>query len=214
MREPGTRQALPVADAAQVRAEVRLALRGGGWKVACVVALLTVGAAAGLATPAALGALVDVVADGEGVHRVWWLAATIAAGALVAAIANGLGQVGATRLVERVLASTRERMVAKGLALPRPALERAGAGDLVSRAGDDVAVVSDAAHGGAGLAVRRRRGPRGRARPRGHAPLAPPIGPGDLRRRARRHGRTRASPVGVAARHRDRPRLRALSFAR
>lgn len=145
MSETGTRQALPVADAAQVRAEVRLALRGGGWKVACVVALLTVGAAAGLATPAALGALVDVVADGEGVHRVWWLAATIAAGALVAAIANGLGQVGATRLVERVLASTRERMVAKGLALPRPALERAGAGDLVSRAGDDVAVVSDAA---------------------------------------------------------------------
>ncbi|WP_051815488.1 ABC transporter ATP-binding protein, partial [Glycomyces tenuis] len=56
-----------------------------------------------------------------------------------------IGQVGATRLVERILASSRERMVAKGLALPRAALERAGAGDLVSRAGDDVAVVSEAA---------------------------------------------------------------------
>lgn len=145
MGDTGTRQSLPVADAAQVRAEVRLALRGGGGKVAGVVALLTLGAAAGLVTPAALGALVDVVAEGAGADRVRWLAAAIAAGALVAAVADGLGQVGATRLVERVLASTRERMVAKGLALPRASLERAGAGDLVSRAGDDVAVVSDAA---------------------------------------------------------------------
>lgn len=145
MSELETRRALPLADAAQVRDEVRLALRGGGWKVAGVALLLTAGAAAGLVTPAALGGLVDAVAEGDGVERIWWLAAAIAAGALAAAVADGLGQVGATRLVERILASSRERMVAKGLALPRAALERAGAGDLVSRAGDDVAVVSEAA---------------------------------------------------------------------
>ncbi|WP_030162502.1 ABC transporter ATP-binding protein [Glycomyces sp. NRRL B-16210] len=145
MSDNGTREALPLASAAQVRAEVRLALKGGTWKVVGVVTLLTIGAAAGLVTPAALGALVDVVAEGQGAERIWWLAAAIAAGALVAAAADGLGQVGATRLVERVLASTRERMVARGLALPRAALERAGAGDLVSRSGDDVAVVAEAA---------------------------------------------------------------------
>ncbi|MEU5870422.1 ABC transporter ATP-binding protein [Glycomyces sp. NPDC047369] len=140
-----TRETLPLATAAQVRSEVRLALKGGAWKVAGVVALLTAGAAAGLATPWALGALVDAVAESQGAERIWILAGAIAAGALFAALFDGLGQVGATRLVERVLASTRERMVARGLALPRAALERAGAGDLVSRAGDDVAVIADAA---------------------------------------------------------------------
>ncbi|SDE25966.1 ABC transporter ATP-binding protein [Glycomyces harbinensis] len=145
MSDHGTREALPLADAAQVRAEVRLALKGGTWKVVGVVALLTLGAAAGLVTPWALGSLVDAVANSEGAERIWWIAGAIAAGSLVAAIADGVGQVGATRLVERVLASTRERMVARGLALPRAALERAGAGDLVSRSGDDVNVVAEAA---------------------------------------------------------------------
>ncbi|WP_420842424.1 ABC transporter ATP-binding protein [Glycomyces paridis] len=138
-------EALPLADAAQVRAEVRLALKGGTRRVVGVVLLLTLGAAAGLVTPAALGAVVDAVAEGQGAERIWLLAALIAGGALLAAVADGFGQVGATRLVERILASTRERMVARGLALPRAALERAGAGDLVSRSGDDVAVVAEAA---------------------------------------------------------------------
>ncbi|SDK59788.1 ATP-binding cassette, subfamily C [Glycomyces sambucus] len=140
-----TRETLPLATAAQVRSEVRLALKGGTWKVVGVVALLTLGAAAGLATPWALGALVDAVAESQGAERIWLLAGAIAAGALFAALFSGMGQVGATRLVERVLASTRERMVARGLALPRAALERAGAGDLVSRAGDDVAVIAESA---------------------------------------------------------------------
>ncbi|MFB9659756.1 ABC transporter ATP-binding protein [Glycomyces mayteni] len=140
-----TRETLPLASAAQVRSEVRLALKGGAWKVVGVVTLLTLGAAAGLATPWALGALVDAVAEDQGAQAIWLLAGAIAAGALFAALFDGLGQVGATRLVERVLASTRERMVARGLALPRAALERAGAGDLVSRAGDDVAVIAEAA---------------------------------------------------------------------
>ncbi|MEU6857304.1 ABC transporter ATP-binding protein [Glycomyces sp. NPDC046736] len=140
-----TREPLPLATSAQVRAEVRLALKGGTWRVVGVVSLLTAGAAAGLVTPAALGALVDVVSESQGAERIWWIAAAIAVGALAAAVFDGFGQVGATRLVERVLASTRERMVARGLALPRAALEKAGAGDLVSRAGDDVAVVAEAA---------------------------------------------------------------------
>ncbi len=142
---PEARETLPLATAAQVRSEVRLALKGGTWKVVGVVVLLTAGAAAGLATPWALGALVDAVAGSQGTERIWLLAGAIAAGALFAALFDGLGQVGATRLVERVLASTRERMVARGLALPRAALERAGAGDLVSRAGDDVAVIAESA---------------------------------------------------------------------
>ncbi|GAA1671524.1 ABC transporter ATP-binding protein [Glycomyces endophyticus] len=143
-----TRETLPLATAAQVRSEIRLALKGGTGKVVGVVILLTLGSAAGLATPWALGALVDAVAEGTATHdadRIWLLAGIIAAGALFAALFDGLGQVGATRLVERVLASTRERMVARGLALPRAALERAGAGDLVSRAGDDVAVIAESA---------------------------------------------------------------------
>jgi ATP-binding cassette subfamily C protein len=131
-----TRETLPLATAAQVRSEVRLALKGGTWKVVGVVALLTLGATAGLATPWALGALVDAVSESQGAERIWLLAGAIAAGALFAACFDGLGQVGATRLVERVLASTRERMVARGLALPRAALERAG---------DDVAVIAEAA---------------------------------------------------------------------
>jgi ATP-binding cassette subfamily C protein len=55
-----------------------------------------------------------------------------------------VGMIGASRLLEGMLARMREDMVAAALRLPQSQVERAGTGDLISRAGDDVAEVAEA----------------------------------------------------------------------
>lgn len=135
---------LPIATPRQTRAEFGRAMRGRWWSLGWVVAALVIAAAAGLATPAALGAIVDAIATEAGPGRVWALGSAIAAGAVVAAVFGGLGTIGAARLFETLLAWLRERMVERALTLPQPTVEEAGTGDLVSRASDDVSRVSDA----------------------------------------------------------------------
>ncbi|ADD45689.1 ABC transporter ATP-binding protein [Stackebrandtia nassauensis] len=135
---------LPIATPRQTRAEFARAMRGRWWTLTWVIAALVIAAAAGLATPAALGGIVDAISTGQGAQRVWLLGGAIAAGAVVAALFAGLGTIGAARLFETLLAWLRERMVERALSLPQPTVEEAGTGDLVSRASDDVSRVSDA----------------------------------------------------------------------
>ncbi|MDA0564474.1 ABC transporter ATP-binding protein/permease [Streptomonospora sp. S1-112] len=137
---------LPVADARQVARAVRAALGGRWWSLAGVVAILTAGAAADLIAPAALGGLVDAVESGEtGTAWLWTLGAAMVGGALVGAVLTAVGVVTASRLYETVIAQLRERMVARAFELPQGMVEEAGSGDLVSRATDDVAEISQAA---------------------------------------------------------------------
>lgn len=137
---------LPIASGRQTfRAAWRL-VRGHPWALVGVIAVLLVGAAARLVPPWVLGRLVDVVDRGSASEgAIYLLGAAILGGALAAAAATGLGVVLGARLFEVALAELRERFFERALALPQGQVERAGVGDLVSRASDDVDQVSEAA---------------------------------------------------------------------
>ncbi|MEV6345852.1 ABC transporter ATP-binding protein [Actinoplanes sp. NPDC051851] len=148
---------LPTATAGQTWAALRteFARRRG---LCVATAVLLVGAAAsGLVAPWVLGRLVDDVTAGN--DRVWFRFGVLAAVAVLAGLLTAAGAAVAARLGETVLAHLRERVVDRALHLPSSTLERAGTGDLVSRVGDDVAVVANAITGsgpalaGAALAV-------------------------------------------------------------
>ncbi|MFT3799114.1 ABC transporter ATP-binding protein [Microbacterium sp.] len=137
--------ALPVASGRQTFAVAWRLLTQRPWQLTGVVVVMLAGAATGLVTPWALGVLVDLVGDGAATGaEIWGLGAAILAAALVAATASGVGVVLTARLFETMLAQVREEFIARALTLPQGVVERAGTGDLVSRASDDVAQVSDA----------------------------------------------------------------------
>lgn len=135
---------LPIADARSVTSEIRSALHGQGGRLTAVVTTMIVGAALGLVPPWALGRMVDTVVDGGGSGGIWQLGGIVVAAALGFAGFTALGVVLSSRLFETVLARLRERMFRAGLALPLERVEKAGTGDLVSRASDDVEEVSNA----------------------------------------------------------------------
>ncbi|MER7009661.1 ABC transporter ATP-binding protein, partial [Dactylosporangium sp. NPDC000555] len=135
---------LPVADRREtlrwLRGELRR--RRGGAIVAAGVGVL---AAAAAVTPAyALGVLVDRVRAGAGAAAVVPVAVVIAAAAVVAGVTAGLSSYRIARLGGEILATLRESVVARALTLPANRLERAGAGELLSRVGPDVAAVGKA----------------------------------------------------------------------
>lgn len=140
--EPGR---LPVASGAQTRRALSSALIGRRGALLLSVVLLIGSAAAGLVAPAALGAMVDVIGSDDATERVMLLGGAMVAGALVSGLLLAVGVVIASRLAERLLADIRERMVGRGLRLPHRVVERAGSGDLVSRATDDVAEIAEVA---------------------------------------------------------------------
>uniref|UniRef100_UPI0028D0E01A ABC transporter ATP-binding protein n=1 Tax=uncultured Microbacterium sp. TaxID=191216 RepID=UPI0028D0E01A len=102
-------------------------------------------ATAGVVGPLALGAVVDAVAAGDrSPHLVVLLAGVMGAAVIVGAALGAVGLVAASHLCESALANLRERMVEVALRLRQDRVERAGTGDLIARAADDVAEVSDA----------------------------------------------------------------------
>lgn len=117
-------------------------LRGMSLLAAAVV---TVGSAAGLVAPWALGVLIDDVsaddAHGSAVVRVVVL---IGGAALVSGLLTALGVTLIARVGETVLARIREQVLDRVLHLPAPVLDRIRTGDLLSRVGDDVASVAAA----------------------------------------------------------------------
>jgi len=142
----GSADRLPIADGRTVLRLVWSTI-DRRWRIPVLIVVLVVGAAAGIVSPLALGAIVDAVNSGLGsgdASRLWSLGALMAAAVVVGAVLTTVGIVAASRLFESMLAELRERMVSAAFALPQSRVERAGTGDLISRAGDDVAEVSDA----------------------------------------------------------------------
>jgi ATP-binding cassette subfamily C protein len=111
------------------------------------VALLVGAAASGLVAPWVLGRLVDDVIAGAGTDRVLTHAGVIAGAALLGGALTAAAAAVAARLGETVVARLRERVLDRALHLPSATLERTGTGDLVARAGDDVALVANALTG-------------------------------------------------------------------
>ncbi|NEA31685.1 ABC transporter ATP-binding protein [Streptomyces sp. SID13031] len=107
-------------------------------------AVVTVGSAAGLVAPWALGVLVDDVSTGAHSSAIVRVVVLIGGAALLSGLLTALGVTLIARVGETVLARIREQVLDRVLHLPAPVLERIRTGDLLSRVGDDVASVAAA----------------------------------------------------------------------
>ncbi|MEO3927436.1 ABC transporter ATP-binding protein [Micromonosporaceae bacterium B7E4] len=136
------RNALPVADAAQVRRYARSLLRRHPRALAGALALHALAAVTGLAAPRLLGDLVEAISEGTGTVTVDRVALAIAGFVLAQAVLIRFAHFASAQLGERVLAELREEFIDRILAIPLSTVERAGTGDLLTRSSRDVAALS------------------------------------------------------------------------
>lgn len=134
---------LPLATAGEVRQALRHHVRSHRVLALTTVVLASAAALSGLVAPWAIGLMVDaVLSDGERSDIVT-LAAWVAGAGVLNAVLTAVSAALVARIGQRVLARMREDVVATALRLPSGQLEEAGRGDLASRVGDDVGVVSE-----------------------------------------------------------------------
>ncbi|MFG3439039.1 ABC transporter ATP-binding protein [Nonomuraea sp. NPDC047897] len=131
------REILPVADSRQVRAYARRLTLKYPRRLAVALALHGLAAVAGLAVPWQLGGLVQDVKDGAAAN-VTLVAFGIGAFLILQGVLVRQAVLASARLGEKVLAELREEFVDRMLALPLSTVERAGAGDLITRTSRDV----------------------------------------------------------------------------
>ncbi|QYB02128.1 ABC transporter ATP-binding protein/permease [Rhodococcus sp. USK10] len=135
---------LPIANARDTWAWLRTEL--GRRRGRSVFTLLVAAVAAGMALVPVyvFGVLVDRVQDGAPPSTIGWVVAVIASAAVVGGLCAGFASYLIRSLGEGILADLRERTVDRALRLPIQTVERVGKGDLLSRVGDDVAVIGKA----------------------------------------------------------------------
>ena len=133
---------LPVADIAQVRRYARDLFRRHPRALAGAVGLHVLAAIAGLVGPRLLGDLVEQIQRHAAPVVIDRLAGAIAGFVVLQAVLVRFAYLASARLGEGVLASLREEFVERVLALPLSTVERAGAGDLLTRTTRDVDALS------------------------------------------------------------------------
>ncbi|WP_315773995.1 ABC transporter ATP-binding protein [Rhodococcoides kroppenstedtii] len=133
---------LPIASGARSGRFLLRELAGHRAATLGAVVLGIVAAAATVVPVYVFGVLVDRVTEGAPASTIVGVVAVIVVAAVVGGVFTGLGAYTVALLGERILASLRERVVARALTLPVDRLDRAGRGDLLSRVGDDVAVMA------------------------------------------------------------------------
>ena len=133
---------LPTASPRQTRRAVRTLLRPHRPLLIITVAVLVAGTIAELASPALLGRIVDVVADGRSASAITPLVVVLLVAAGIHGSLRAFGTARVARLGEFGLAELRERAVDRALRVPLDDIERAGTGDLLARVSGDVSVVS------------------------------------------------------------------------
>lgn len=137
-----TEDRLPTATRVEVTSVLR-AETHGQWRAGLLIVIVMVGtAAAGLVLPIVLGRVVDAVAEGRSTSYLGRIAAVIIVATVVQAALSCLAIIASARLFDRLVAGLRERLVERALGLPQAVVERAGTGDLLTRAGDDINNVS------------------------------------------------------------------------
>ncbi|MDP9865136.1 MULTISPECIES: ABC transporter ATP-binding protein [Streptosporangium] len=136
-----SRQILPVADQAQVRAYARRLTLKYPRDLTVALGLHGLAAVAGLAVPWLLGRLVQGVHDGTGID-VTMVALAIGGFLVAQAVLVRAAVYASSRLGEKVLAELREEFVGRVLGLPLSTVERAGSGDLITRTSRDVDALS------------------------------------------------------------------------
>ncbi|MHA4851967.1 ABC transporter ATP-binding protein [Rhodococcus sp. MSC1_016] len=135
---------LPIASARDTWVWLRTEL--GRRRGRSLLTLLVAASAAGMALVPVyvFGVLVDRVQDGAPPSTIGWVVAVIASAAVIGGVCAGCASFLIRSLGEGILADLRERTVDRALRLPVQTIERVGKGDLLSRVGDDVAVIGKA----------------------------------------------------------------------
>jgi ABC-type multidrug transport system fused ATPase/permease subunit len=129
---------LPVADGRQVRAYALGLVRRHPRALGLSLLLYALAALAGLATPPLLGSLVEDVERGTTTGRVDVVAGLLALSVVTASALTWLSRRISFVLAEEVFADLREDFLEQVVALPLSTVERAGAGDLLSRTTADI----------------------------------------------------------------------------
>ncbi|KIQ07946.1 ABC transporter ATP-binding protein [Rhodococcus sp. MEB064] len=133
---------LPVAGRRRSGAFILDELRQRPALTLVTVVVGAVAAAMALVPVYVFGVLVDRVRGGAPTSTIVGVVAVITVAAVAGGVFTGFGSYAVSVLGEKILASLRERVLARALHLPVSTLERVGKGDLLSRVGDDVAVMA------------------------------------------------------------------------
>lgn len=133
---------LPIATGARSGRWLLEQLRLRRVRTAVTLLLGAVAAAMSLVPVYVLGVLVDRVREGADTSAIIGVVVVISVAAVIGGIVTGFSGYLISTLGEGILASLREAVVRRALHLPVATLERVGKGDLLSRVGDDVAVMA------------------------------------------------------------------------
>ena len=139
------RVTLPIASGRDVARWLWSACAGRRIPLLGVLVLFLAEAALALVFPLVVGRLVDVVVagtDGAAPGEFWWQIGILGAAAVIAGVLAWGGGAALAHIAETVIAELREQYVDAALRLPRSTVERAGSGDVVTRASDDIAHIS------------------------------------------------------------------------
>jgi ABC-type multidrug transport system fused ATPase/permease subunit len=129
---------LPIAGGEELRRQAQALARRHRAGLGGMVGLHAAAAAAGLAGPLLLGALVQSVEDGTTRAHVDTLVLVLAVALLAQTVLTFFARRASFLLSERMFAELREDFMRRVLGLPLSTVERAGMGDLVSRTTADV----------------------------------------------------------------------------
>ncbi len=136
------RNILPIADARDTARFAGRALLQQRRQLVSAISVMVISGACVFAGPWALGRLIDDLRGGD--NQIWTWAAIIAVAGVLGGIAEGAATLLVARVTEPALGTIREEVIQSALELPVSRIEEAGQGDLLSRVGDDVALVSRA----------------------------------------------------------------------
>ncbi|WP_032405543.1 ABC transporter ATP-binding protein [Rhodococcoides fascians] len=137
-----TPELLPIATGARSGKWLLEQLRLRKARTAVTLLLGAIAAGMSLVPVYVLGVLVDRVRDGADTSTIIGVVVVISVAAVIGGIVTGFSGYLISTLGEGILASLREAVVRRALHLPVATLERVGKGDLLSRVGDDVAVMA------------------------------------------------------------------------
>lgn len=134
--------ALPVADARDVRRYLVGLFRRQRRTIVVALLLHVLAAAAGLAAPRLIGSLVQAVHDGTTVEHVDTIALLLAGFLVAQTVLTRYARLRSQVFGEQVIAELREDFVDSALDLPIGVVESAGSGDLLTRTSRDVEQLS------------------------------------------------------------------------
>lgn len=141
-----TAELLPTASWRDTRKAAYGLLRTRKFGATGAAVALVASTIVGLATPAVLGVMVNVVTDGgsDMQRKITYLALVLVAVAVGQSVLGAVSNFLIARVGEGTIADLREQVMHRSLELPQSLLERSGRGDIVSRVTSDVRLVTRA----------------------------------------------------------------------